>query len=109
MYESVNAGHIVEMESRTTLSDATAGGIEPGSITFDLCRRHVHEYVLLTEHEIAQAIRLVHEHEGMVIEGGAALPVAALLKHPQRFHGARVVLIISGSRIDDAVLRRILA
>ena len=41
------------MESRPTLSDATAGGIEPGSITFDLCRQHVDDYELLDEDEIA--------------------------------------------------------
>jgi threonine dehydratase len=108
MYHSVRAGRIVAEESRPTLSDATAGGIEQGSITFDLCRRHVDRFVLLSEGEIASAIRLVHG-EGMVIEGGAALAVAAALKHRNALAGRRIVLIISGSRIDDDVLQGILA
>jgi threonine dehydratase len=108
MCHSVQAGQIVAEESRPTLSDATAGGIEHGSITFELCRRHVDRFVLLSEDEIAGAIRLIHEGEGMVIEGGAALPVAAALKERRTLVGRRVVLIISGSRIDDDVLRRIL-
>jgi threonine dehydratase len=108
MYESVRAGRIVEMESLPTLSDATAGGIEPGSITFDLCRRHVQDYVLLSEEEIADAVRFVHEHEDMVIEGGAALTVAAAIKRRRRLKGKTVVLVITGSKIDDEVLRRIL-
>lgn len=107
MYHSVQAGKIVAEESRPTLSDATAGGIEPGSITFDLCRRHVTGFVLLSEDEIADAIRLVHECEGMVIEGGAALPVAAALKHGRALAGKRIALIVTGSRIDDEVLKRI--
>jgi threonine dehydratase len=109
MYESVRAGEIVTMESRPTLSDATAGGIEPGSITFDLCRKHVDDYELIDEDEIAQAIRFVHDNEGMVIEGGAALPVAAALRRTAGLRGKRLVLIVTGSKIDDDVLRRILS
>ena len=41
MSESVKAGRIVELPNLPTLSDATAGGIEEGSITFDLCRQYV--------------------------------------------------------------------
>jgi threonine dehydratase len=109
MYESVRAGQIVTMESLPTLSDATAGGIEAGSITFDLCRRHVDSYVLLDEEEIARAIRFVYENEEMVIEGGAALPVAAALRRPAGLQGKRVVLVITGSKIDEEVLRRVLS
>lgn len=109
MYESVKAGKIVFSESRPTLSDATAGGIEPGSITFDLCRRHVDSFELLDEDEIAAAIRFVHEHEGLVVEGGAALSVAATLRRPTGLQGRTLVLIITGSKIDDAVLREILS
>jgi threonine dehydratase len=108
MYHSVQAGGIIAEESRPTLAGATAGGIEEGSITFDLCRRHVAGFVLVSEDEIADAIRLVHDSEGMVIEGGAALPVAAALKDRRTLAGRRVVLIVTGSRIDDHVLRRIL-
>lgn len=109
MFESVRAGRIVTMESRPTLSDATAGGIEEGAITFDLCRRYVDDYVLVDEDEIADAIRFIHDSEGMVIEGGAALPVAAVLRRPAELRGARLVLVVTGSKIDDEVLGRILA
>jgi len=108
MYESVKAGKIVEMESLPTLSDATAGGIEKGSITFDLCRRFVDRYELVSEDEIAAAIRFVHTNEDMVIEGGAALPVAVMLRRPPELEGKKVVLLITGSKIDEAVLDGIL-
>ncbi len=100
MYESVKAGRIVEMESKPTLSDGTAGGIEAGSITFDLCRRFVDDYVLLSEEEIAAALRLVVEKHYMLIEGAAALPVAAFLKNRERFAGRGVVLVITGAKIN---------
>ena len=97
------------MESLPTLSDATAGGIERGAITFDLCRKYVDDFELLDEDEIAQAIRFVHDNEGMVIEGGAALPVAAALRRPAGLRVKKLVLVITGSKINDDVLRRILS
>jgi len=109
MAESVAAGEIVEMESLPTLSDATAGGIEEDSITFDLCRRFVDRWVRVSEDEIAAAIRFMVEHEGMVVEGGAALGVAVMLRRPEFLVGKTVALVITGSKIDDAVLSGILA
>ena len=38
MKKSIEAGKIIEMESKPTLSDGSAGGIEPGAITFDICK-----------------------------------------------------------------------
>jgi len=108
MHESVKAGHIVEMESLPTLSDATAGGIEAGSITFDLCRKVVDRYELIDEDEIATAIRFLHGEEKLTVEGGAALPVAVMLRRPEALRGKTVALVISGSKIDEAVLARVL-
>ncbi|WP_203226263.1 hypothetical protein [Thermococcus sp. 2319x1] len=44
----------------------------------------------------------------MLIEGTAALPVAAYLKELERFRGRNIVLVISGSRIGLGALRKIL-
>jgi len=109
MHESVKAGHIVEMESLPTLSDATAGGIEEGSITFDLCLKYVDSYELVDEDEIAAAIRFLHDEEELVVEGGAALPVAVMLRRPGALRGKTVALVITGSKIDEAVLERVLS
>ena len=108
MAESVAAGEIVEMESLPTLSDATAGGIEEGSITFDLCRDHVDRWERVDEDEIANAIRFLVENEEMVVEGGAALGVAVMLRRPENLAGKNVALVITGSKIDDAVLAEVL-
>ena len=54
MAVSIRAGHIVEMEALPTLSDGTAGGIEAGAITFDLCRELVDDWVLVDERRLPQ-------------------------------------------------------
>jgi threonine dehydratase len=109
MHESVKAGEILDIESLPTISDATAGGIEKGAITLDLCQRFVDDFVLLEEEEIIAAMRFLHEEEGVTIEGAAALPAAAVLKERTRFAGRRMVLIVSGGRVDEATLSRVLA
>jgi threonine dehydratase len=108
MYESVRAGKIVEMESKPTIADGTAGGMEPDSITFDICREMVDDYILVTEKEIKEAIRLTIRHHQMLIEGAAALSVACLLKEKNRFKGKNIVLIISGKKISPELLKNIL-
>jgi len=108
MYESIKAGEIVNIESLPTISDGTAGGIEPGSITFDLCSRYVDDFILLEEDEIIAAMRFLHEEEGLTVEGAAALPAAAILKEASRFAGRRTALIVSGGRVDRTTLDMVL-
>lgn len=108
MSASIAAGEIIELPNLPTLSDATAGGIEEGSITFDLCRRYVDRYELVSEDEIAAAIRFLHDEEDLTVEGGAALPVAVMLRRPEALLSKKVALIITGSKIDEAVLERVL-
>ena len=108
MYESIKAGEILDIESLPTISDGTAGGIESGSITFDLCRRHVDDFILLEEAEIVAAMRFLHEMEGVTIEGAAALSSAAALKERRRFAGRRIALLVSGGRVDEATMDKVL-
>lgn len=108
MYESVKAGEILDLSSTATLADGTAGGIESDSLTFPFCRDLIDEYVLVDEDEIAAAIRLIMARHHLLIEGAAALSVAAFLRRAEGFRGARVVLIISGARISLETLKRVL-
>lgn len=109
MYESMKAGKIIEMESRPTLSDATAGGIEPGAVTFDFCQKYVQEYEILTEKEIQHAILFLLEHHHLLIEGGAALSVAALLKQGKVYEGQTVVGVLTGKKLSMLKLKEIMA
>lgn len=108
MHASLEAGRIVEMEPQTTLSDGTAGGVEPGAVTFELCREIVDESLLVSEEEIAAAVRMVVERHHTLIEGAAGVAVAGFLAHRQRFSDRRTAIVLCGANIDAAVLREIL-
>lgn len=104
---SVRAGRILEIPSEPTLSDATAGGIEQGAITFPYCRDHVSDYAILSEREIRDAMLLLDRAHGIVVEGSGALSVATVLKHRTRFRGKTVVLLACGANVDPSLLQRL--
>jgi len=108
MIQSVKAGRILDLPSLPTLSDGTAGGIEAGSITFELCRMLVDEYVTVTEGEIKASLRLFMEAHHMLIEGAAAVAIAAYLKRGERFVGKNVVIVICGANIGLETLKEVL-
>ncbi len=108
MHHSIAAGRILEMDSKPTLSDGTAGGVEPGAITLDLCRALVDHRVLVSEDEIAAAMRLVIGRHHTLIEGAAGVAVAAYLKEKERYRGRRVVIILCGANIGLDRLREVL-
>ncbi len=108
MYESVKTGRLLDLESKPTISDGSAGGIEPGAMTFSICRDLVDTWVVLSEEEIIEALKLILRKHYLLIEGAAALSVAAFLKNKHRFKGKTVVLIISGCKISLETLKQIL-
>lgn len=108
MAKSVQAGHILEIESLPTLSDGTSGGVERDAITFPLCQKLVDDYILVTEEEIRQAMRMCIETHQMLIEGAAGVPLAALLKTPQRFREKTVVVVLCGANLSLETLKTIL-
>lgn len=109
MAKSVQAGRILDMESLPTLSDGTAGGIEKDAITFPLCQRLVDDYILVSEDEIRHAMRLFIETHHMLIEGAAGVPLAALLKMPERFQGKTVIIVLCGANISLETLKSVIA
>jgi threonine dehydratase len=105
MSESVRAGHVIETEHLPTLSDGTAGGIEAGTITFDLCRALVDGFVNVSEDEIRAALRLFIESHAMLCEGSAALAIAGALASKEWLRGRTVVVVICGANITADKLK----
>jgi threonine dehydratase len=108
MAASVRAGRILEMPTRPTLSDGTAGGIETGSITFPLCRDLVDEWVEVDEDDIGRAMRHCVEEEHVLVEGSAGVAVAASWRLAQALRGSRVAVVLCGANVTAERLRSVL-
>lgn len=106
MKASMEAGHVVELDSAKTIADGIAVK-KPGQMTFELCSRYVDEIVTVDDDEIAQAILLLMERGKMVAEGAGAASVAAIMSRKFDVSG-KVAAVISGGNIDVTMISRII-
>ncbi|MBP6507944.1 MAG: threonine ammonia-lyase [Opitutaceae bacterium] len=105
---ALRAGKPVRQPRRPTLADGLAT-LTVGTNAFALARRHVDKVITVGEDWIALAILRMVELEKTVVEGAAAVPLAAMMagKLPE-LRGKKVVLTICGGNIDPAVLSRVI-
>jgi threonine dehydratase len=99
MLRSLEAGEIVEAEERPTLSTSTAGAIEPGAVTFDVCRQVIDTTIEVSEAEIADAMAAIARHEQWMVEGAAGVPLAGLVKQAEAWRGQKVAIVLCGRNI----------
>ncbi len=108
MYASIKAGVIITIdEPQATLSDGSAGGVEDGSITYEICKEVVDRWELVKEEEIEQAIRLAHTECDEVIEGAAGVALAAWVRDTNKT--PHDVVVICGGNIDPDIWNQIIS
>lgn len=108
MYECVKHGSILtDNPILDTFSSGTAGRVELGSVTFDICKQYVDEWVLLEEEEIELAVFEMLDKEKKVVEGAAGLAVAAIQKVQADYQNKNVALIICGGNIGVSDIKRL--
>ena len=106
MAASISAGKIVEITEKETIADAVAGGLEPGCITFSLCRELLDGIILAEEPLIKRAMSLLWELHQKRVEGAGALSLAGLMNDRARLTGKKVVLVASGGNIAPEVFEK---
>jgi threonine dehydratase len=94
-----------------TSGDTIAEGIavkQPGALTSRFVSALVDEILLVTERDMESAVSLFLQIEKTVAEGAGAAGLAALLRHPERFKGRTVGLVLTGGNIDTRLLATVL-
>jgi threonine dehydratase len=108
MVESLEAGEIVEVIEEPSLADALVGGIgNNNAYTFELIQKYVDETVLVSEKEIAAAMTYALEKHQLVVEGGGAVGIAALLAGKVKNLRRKVAVVISGSNVSLSTLMEV--
>lgn len=101
MLESLKAGHPVSVAEKDTLADSLLGGIGvENHYTLPLIQHYVDEHVVITEEEIPAGMFYALAHHSLVIEGSAAVGIAALQTGKVTAQGERIGLVLSGSSVD---------
>lgn len=109
LYAFLQSGGTKPMPIAPTLADGVSGNLERDAITWKLVRRHVDEIVLVEEDEIADAMRWAIDVPHLLIEGSAALGIAALRMHRLGdLAGRRVAVVLTGRAVSGDIVRRVL-
>lgn len=99
LLRALEAGKIFPVEEHETLSDGTAGAVEPDSVTFPICQQVIDERVSVSESEIAAAMSRLAETEHLMVEGAAGVALAGLVKHAAAYRGRKVAVVLCGRNI----------
>lgn len=107
MYRSLLAGKIIKVEEYETLAEAFLGGVEEGSLTFDVIQDYVDDLHLVAEETVAEAIRILWSEKKQVVEGAGATSAALVVEQSELFKGKRVVVVVSGGNIEESLFHTI--
>ncbi|SEM05559.1 hydroxyectoine utilization dehydratase EutB [Halomonas caseinilytica] len=107
MHDSLLAGHPVAVEEVESLGDSLGGGIGlDNRCTFALVREVMDSHWRVSERAIATAMVELLEHEKLLVEGAAAVGLAALNEHDLDVRGRKVALVLSGNAVSLEALDR---
>ena len=107
MHESLKSGKPVEVGEHLSLADSLQGGIGLNNqYTFEYTKSYVDDIILVTESEILSGMRyLLHTHK-FLVEGAAAVGVAALLANKLPEIKGPCVSVLSGNNVDPSILSK---
>ncbi len=96
--QSFDAGHIVEKDGQKTVADGLSANLKPR--TWYFVSQFVEDILLADEAEILDAMYLTWQRMKLIVEPSAAVALATILKHRQRFAGKRVGVVLTGGNVD---------
>jgi threonine dehydratase len=96
-YRAMKSGRIEQSQS-----DSIADGLltSLGSKTFPIIRENVKEVLTVSDRQIVEAMKLIWDRMKIIVEPSCAVPLAAMLKYPEKFNGKRVGVILTGGNVD---------
>ncbi len=109
MYESIKAGTPTEITEYPTYADSLRGGIGLNNrYTFSLVQSLVDDIIRIPESGIKDGMRFMIKQHHMIIEGASATGIGAILSREIKKLGRKVVIIVSGSNVDDKYVQEIM-
>jgi threonine dehydratase len=94
-------------EGGPTLAEGLEGAVSER--TYAMAKDYFPDIVLVSEMAIRKAIVYAYRTLGLIVEASAAVGLAALLEEAIEVPGRRVVVVVTGSNIEAALLAQLLA
>lgn len=108
MVASLHEGHAVAITRGSTIADGLAGAIEEGSVTIDVITELGIRVETLEEPQIRAAVRTAAVDHGLVLEGSAAIALAAAELGMVPFDDGPVAMIATGRNITATLLAELI-
>lgn len=104
---SFAAGHSVAAPVSTVLADGIACRV-PDAPALEVVLKHVDHMVVVSEDEIAAAMKIYFTDTHNVVEGAGAAGLAAALQEKALLQGERVGLVATGGNVDHDLFAQVL-
>src|SRR5215213_7981088 len=108
MVESLRSGHMVSHDHIDTIADGIGIRVPVPEALEDL-QGLVDELILVPDDAILRAMRLLHQHAGVIAEPSGAAGLAAVVQEPARFAGQTIGIVICGGNLTPVQMRDWLA
>jgi threonine dehydratase len=107
IHDAWHAGHPVTNTSADTFADGLATR-NTYALTFEALREGLAGFVVVSEWEIGDALRLLLSTTHSLVEGAGAAGLAGVRALGDKLAGKSVGIVLSGANIDRETLRRVL-
>jgi threonine dehydratase len=108
MVASLEAGRVVDTAHVETIADGLAGTLEDDSVTFEILRDLGIPVVTLEEEQIRAAVRTAAMEHGLILEGSAAIAIAAAELGLVPFDDGPVAMIATGRNLTATLLTELI-
>ncbi len=105
MVESIKENKIINHGSVNTIADGIAVRVPVPQALKDL-NQLVDDALLVSDDAIVKAMKLVHQHVGIVCEPSAAVGIAAIMENKNLLKGKKVATILCGGNLTEDQLRK---
>lgn len=99
LLRAIEAGKIYNVRETETISDGTAGGLEPGAITLGICSRVIYKRVEADEQLIKEAMWALAEYDHWLVEGASGVALSGLSILRNDIKGKTAVVVLCGRNI----------
>jgi len=107
-YDSFERREYIVSPSGTRIADGIAVPA-PDRTALELIWTHVSRVVMVSDDEVANAMRAIYDDTHNVAEGAGAAAVAALLQEKEAIAGRRVGAVLSGGNVDRELFAAVLS
>jgi threonine dehydratase len=105
MVDSWRAGSLISYEHIDTIADGIGVRLPVEQALQDM-KGLVDGARLVEEKSILQAMKLLHEHAGLVVEPSGAVGIAALLENKSDFRSQQVAIILCGGNLTQTQMKQ---